>query len=79
MTWHAHIAVRCNGKLNATHWDQIKKWPEVKRVWSTMGDWDFWMEANDKIANTEDLEKFVFKLRKEGWVDGSSAHWWKEI
>ncbi|OGO94202.1 MAG: hypothetical protein A3F10_05090 [Coxiella sp. RIFCSPHIGHO2_12_FULL_42_15] len=79
MAWHAFIAIKCNGKLNENHWEQVKQWAEVDKVWSSMGDWDFWMEANDNIKNTSDLEKLVFKLRKEPWVQSTTTYWWKEV
>ncbi len=79
MAWNARVAVRCNGKLNDNHWDMVKAWPEVSKVWSTMGDWDFWLETNGEIKDTEALEHFVFKLRQESWVQSTSAHWWKEL
>lgn len=79
MAWNAFVAVRCNGKLNDNHWNEVKSWAQVKKIWSAMGDWDFWLETNDKIKNTDELEHFVFNLRKQPWVEATSAQWWKEL
>ena len=79
MAWNAFVAIRCNGKLNDSHWQRVKEWSEVKKIWSTMGDWDFWVETNSEINNTDNLEQFVFKLRKEPWVESTCARWWKEV
>lgn len=79
MSWNAYIAVRCNGKLNEAHWDEVKQWPEVEQVWSSMGEWDYWMKLNSPIDQPGKLETFVFNLRKEPWVESTCARWWKEV
>ncbi len=79
MSWNAHIAIRCNGKLNEAHWDEVKKWPEVEKVWSSMGEWDYWIRLKPSLMQPDELEKFVFNLRKQPWVESTCARWWKEI
>ena len=79
MSWNAFIAIRCNGKLNDTHWEEVKNWGQVDKVWSSMGEWDYWLQLKDDISSTEDLEQFVFNLRSQPWIEATSSRWWKPI
>lgn len=79
MSWNAYVAIACNGKINDSHWNEVKAWGEVQKVWSSMGEWDFWLALNEKVADVEGLESFVFKLRNMGWVDKTCTWWWKEV
>lgn len=79
MTWKAQIAIKCNGGLTKAHWDEVKKWAQVGKIWSSMGEWDYWMSLNTGINDTDELESFVFKLRQQPWVNSTSTRWWKEV
>ena len=78
MSWKAIVAVKCNGSLNETHWSAIKEWAGVERVWSTMGEWDFWVGFDSSVASQDQIESAVFELRKESWVGMTSTTWVKE-
>lgn len=79
MAWNAAISVKCNGKLNDTHWEAIKQWGWAERLWSTSGEWDFQLICNDHIANQDELEKAVFQLRSQAWVSDTNTQWWKAL
>ena len=79
MVWNAVVAVKCNGKLNDTHWETVKAWSSVKSVWSSMGDWDFWMLFDNSVNDQDKLEEAIFKLRQQDWISDTETSWWKEV
>lgn len=79
MTWHAHIAVKGNGHFNDAHWDEVKSWPEVEKVWSTMGNWDWWVKLDSSVQAPTQIEALVADLRKKAWVSDTDTAWWKEV
>tara|TARA_B100001093_G_scaffold442489_1_gene444239 strand:+ start:860 stop:1177 length:318 start_codon:yes stop_codon:yes gene_type:complete len=79
MTWNASISIKCNGKLNKTHWEAVKEWGWVQQLWSTSGDWDFQLICNDKISDQNALQSAVFDLRKQEWIEDSKTQWWKAL
>ena len=79
MSWNAHVWVKCSNefKWENDNWEWLKDW-DVKRAWSTMGDWDFCVEV--AVNNPEELEKFVWsKVKKHPWIADTHSTWSKEV
>lgn len=79
MTWNAHVYIKGNGKFKDAQWDEIKKWAEVEQVWSTQGDWDWFIKLRSSVNTPEAVEKIVFNLRSKPWVSTTQTWWAKAI
>jgi len=76
--WNAHVYLRWSHDYKDSNWEWLKKYPQVKRAWSTMGDWDCCLEVD--VATPQDLEEFVWKqLRTQPWVWSTHSTWSKEV
>lgn len=76
--WTGNILVKSNGGWSDVSWDEIKKWPEVEKVWSTTGTWDWWVKLKTSTDYIGTAEKIAWNLRKKPWVLDTQTWWAKE-
>jgi hypothetical protein len=75
--WNTVIFLKTKGSWTDT--DNIAKWPGVKSIWSTSGEWDWCIKLDKDHSTPEKTEEFVTKLRKADWVDHTESSWWREV
>lgn len=76
--WTGNISIRTNASWTDVNWDEVKKWPEVEKIWTTTGGWDWLIQL--KPAQTQDADtaqKVVWNLRKNPWI-ASTETWWSK-
>jgi hypothetical protein len=79
MDWNAYVNIRANGKLNDSHWEEVKQWAEVEKIWTTQGHWDWMVKLRHSVKSHDDLEKVIFNLRGKPWISETSTWWAKEV
>lgn len=71
------IHVKTNGSW--TDADKVSKWPGIKKIWSTSGDWDWLIQLDKDYSTPEKTEELVSKLRQADWVANTESNWWREV
>ena len=79
MNWNACVDIKANGNFANANWEEMKQWPEVDQIWSTQGEWDFWVKLKPSVQSMEEVEKFVFNLRSKSWASETRTWWTKQI
>ncbi|KTD34558.1 hypothetical protein E3983_02915 [Legionella israelensis] len=76
-TWNSVIFLKTQKDWTDT--DNVSKWPGVKEIWSTSGEWDWCIKLDKDHSSPEQTEKFVAKLRQADWVADTESNWWREV
>lgn len=78
MSWNAHVWLKFDNVKDDFNWNWFSEWSNVKRVWSTTGDWDCFLEVNGD--SLESVEDFVWKkLRTQSWIKETRSSFSREV
>ncbi len=75
--WNSVICLKTQKDWTDT--DAVSKWPEVQEIWSSSGDWDWWIKLKPEHSTPQKTEEIVAKLRRQEWVANTQSNWVREV
>jgi hypothetical protein len=76
-SWQPWVWIKWKAGTPSTVWEGWQGNPQIKRAWSTQGEWDCCLSLD--VTDNGQLENFVWKeIRSNEWVDSTRTMWAKD-
>lgn len=75
--WNSVIFVKSSKSM--ADMSAMAKWEGVKEIWSTMGNWDWCVQLDEKSSTPEKTEEFVNRMRQGNWATATKTNMWRRV